>query len=165
MQVSFEFDVDPFDVASTLPQMVNEWRKEVALSFDEWGQEMTSIAFELSPSDKQRHLDKTKEGEPRRRKESEAFKNFWEYQVSFDGVDPKLEIGNTDPKMPYIVFETQGGATITPKTKDYLVFYWFSRGNWNTKFSVTKGRTPGQPVHEWTINEFNIDQHLSDLVR
>jgi len=159
MQVSFEFDVDPFDVASTLPQMVNEWRKEVALSFDEWGREMTSIAFELSPSDKIRNVDN------RRRPESESFKNFWEYQINFDGTDPKLEIGNTDEKMPFIVFPTSGGATIVPAEKDYLVFYWMSKNSWNKKFSVKKGATPGQPVHEWTINEFNIDQHLSDLVR
>lgn len=160
MQLSFE--VDPLNVADTLPKMVDMWRVEVAHTLDDWGKAMVDIAFNLSPSDKIRNIDnKRKKG---RRPESESFKHFWEFQTGFDGADPYLEVGNTDERMPYIVFETQGGALITPKEEDYLVFYWLAKKNWYTPPSVIKGATPGQPVHEWTIEEFNIDQHLADVV-
>lgn len=163
MQLSLDFEVDPFNVAATFPQMIYEWREEVAMTFKDWGIELTQIAKELSPSDKIRDKDSSrKKG---RRPESESFKNFWYFEVGFDGIDPQLSIGNSDEKMPYIVFPTTGGSVIAPKESSYLVFYWFARGGWFRPFTVERGDTPGQPVHEWTIKEFNIDQHLSDLVR
>ena len=74
----------------------------------------------------------------------------------------ELDIRNVDPKAPVILFETQEGKTITPKG-DWPLRWFLTGGQMITSTQVTKGHTPGQPVHEWALQRFDLNGNVSRL--
>lgn len=139
--------------AKFLAELPQVWRLKVNEKMRGWGSELTTIAESLSPEDKLRGID------PRdRRKGKERLANLWVWEL--DG--GTLNVGNIDPKMPFIIFPTSGGAEITPKSADHLLFFDTS-GGIHRRQSVIKGSTPGQPVHDWTLQAFDLNGKIAKL--
>lgn len=137
-----------------LPEL---WRIRTGEVMDEWGRDLLARARLLSPEDKLRFYD------PRRRPKSQGFRAAWRMEVERQGDDVALNVGNIDPKMPVIVGPSPAKSGVTATNADYLVFYWERLNRWVIAFSIDKPATPGQPVHEWTIEDFGVDRHLPDL--
>jgi len=158
MQLEVDFQVTgATDVIAQLGLLPELWKVRTRQMMLEWGADIGTRARVLSPEDKIRFYDS------RRRPKTQAFKAGWRMQVRETGTDIALEIGNVDPKMPVIVGPSPAKSNVTAKNKDYLVFYWERLGRWVIAKSIDKPATPGQPVHEWAIKDFDVDRHLPDM--
>jgi len=151
------FVEDPNRIEANLPFVIDLWKLQTADVMARWGREMIGIARSLSPSDKLRGID------ARRRPESQSFKHQWEWQVVQTGDGPMLEVGNTDERMPLIVGPTSAQDDVVATSGEFLFFYWDKIGQWVKAWSINKPSTPGQPVHEWTLEAFDIDSSLPEL--
>jgi hypothetical protein len=139
-----------------IADLPNIWRPKISAQLLDWGGDLKSSAEDLSPKDKLRGVD------PRRRSEGERLAKQWALQLGVSGNKQELDVGNVDPKMPFILFPTAGGTEITPKQATQLLFF-DTAGTIFRRPSVVKGFTPGQPVHEWALQEFDLDGGTSDL--
>ncbi len=142
-------------VSSFIKGLPQRFRRRATAKSIEWGMDLVEFGEQLSPEDKLRGID------TRRRASGERLAFQWQQEIDKGQDKIELNVGNVDPKAKFILFPTAGGATITPTSKDYLVF--FGEGVFNSRFSVTKGATEGQPVHEWMLKAFDLDERVSDL--
>lgn len=138
--------------AKFLAELPQIWRLKINERLQGWGSELTATAESLSPDDKLRGID------PRRRSSSEKLAKMWAWELG----GGTLNVGNIDPKMPFILFPTSGGAEITPKSADHLLFFDTS-GGIHRRQSVIKGSTPGQPVHDWALQAFDLNGKIAKL--
>jgi hypothetical protein len=143
-------------VAKFLAELPSIWRPKISTQLLSWGGELKSSAENLSPKDKLRGID------PRRRSEGERLAKQWLLQLDVSGNKQELDVGNVDPSMPFILFPTAGGTEITPKQATQLL-YFDTAGTIFRRPRVVKGSTPGQPVHEWVLQEFDLTGAVSDL--
>ncbi len=139
-------------------------QKQAFVIFDRWGKHMVKLGQKLSPRDKLRGVD------PRRRPEKESFALQWDYDVKRIGDGAELNVGNLDERMRFIIHDTKPRAiprSVTAQlTKGYpMRFFW--RGGWHKAWMISGGvaahGTKGQPVHEYILEEFDIDSHLHDI--
>jgi len=148
--------------ADTLPKMT---QRQALTVFGRWGRQMVRLGRQLSPKDKLRGVD------PRRRPEKESFALQWDYDTKAIGATgAELDVGNLDPRMRFIIFDTKPRA-IPRSVNEQLAkgypmrFVW--RGGWHKAWMISGGvaahGTKGQPVHEWVLEEFNIGRHLQDI--
>lgn len=162
-KIEVEYQVENLEeTRRNLPYLLDLWRIITAEELRGWGRQLKAIAFKRSPSDKLRGID------PRRRPESASFKHQWQWQISRDGTDPVLEVGNIDERMKYIVFPTEPrNNPIRPRgTKPLAFFKAVAEGGKHGPFfswTVNRKETPGQPVHLWALEEFNVDSHIPGL--
>jgi hypothetical protein len=137
--------------------------------FDDWGRELKELGAELSPKDKLRQVD------PRRSKNT-PFYLQWDYETGRESeTQVKLSVGNTDPRMPFIIGPTSAraiprGGGDAQRRKGYpMRFYWESGPAgpgfytaWQIKGGVTQG-TEGNPVHERMLVFFDVDRKVGQL--
>ena len=150
-----------------LVQIEGRAQSGTRLVFEEWGQDMVALAQQLSPRDKLRGID------PRRRPEKESFALKWRYEVKQSATGVELRVGNIDPKMPLIVFPTpprdipKGGAAAQHDKGYPMRFFWSAGGGWANAFQIRGGvaahGTPGQPVHQWVVEQFDFGRHTATL--
>lgn len=139
----------------SLPRRMNQ---DTLHTLREWGKTFVILGKALSPEDKLRKYD------PRRRPASEQFKLKWRYQISATDTQALLQIGNIDPRMPLIVFPTKArplpkGGAAAQIAKGYPMRYFDYGGgmhkSWQIKGGVVSAGTPGNPVHENMVAQFD----------
>jgi hypothetical protein len=160
MAFSATFVVKNLDnIQKKLPFWISLWRIRTRRSLTLWGRDLTILAAALSPQDKLRGID------PRRRSASEGLANKWRWELRSDGLDTVLNVGNIDERMENILFPTKGNPKITSKGDYPLKFYDHRLGGPFFKWSVRRKSLPGQPVHLWTLDRFNVDQRTAELAQ
>ncbi len=154
--MEFEFVVETRAFEKSLDEMLRTWQIRTTDTLDEWGKELVNRAEDLSPQDKLRGVD------PRRRPSSERLALMWRRNLGRAGRDFVLNVGNVDPKMPFILFDTSDAGTITSKGPWPLKWY-LPDGTVLKKDTVQHRGHKGQPVHEWALQAFDIDGKVRQL--
>lgn len=144
------------EVLDFLRQLPRRWQIITHDEFVKWGRKLVKDAERLSPEDKLRGID------TRRRPTSEQFKLKWRSELEFVGRGVELNIGNIDPKAHLILFPTSGGRTFT-SSGPWPLRYYLPSGQMMKSWEVTRGDTPGQPVHEWVLKQFDSKGNVSRL--
>lgn len=157
--MAFDIEIEVVGIPGVLQFLRDLPRKWQIITHDNlvhWGRELTSIAERLSPEDKLRGIDR------RRRPASEGFKFQWISEVNIRGNNVELGLQNIDPKAEFILFPTKGGDTIT-SSGAWPLRYYTPDGHMYTAQQVSRGETKGQPVHEWALKEFDLDNNVRKL--
>lgn len=156
MAFKLEFRVKHLDqVLKELDGLLGEFKIRTARVFNEWGLEITDIARAISPEDKLRDVD------PRRRPASQRFALKWEWDVDVTG-NPALHIGNVDERAHLILEPTSAKSGVTSHGNYMMKFFTESGGPFKA-WEIDKPATPGQPVHEWAIEDFDLDRNVGML--
>lgn len=140
---------------------IAEWAiKMIEVHTDDWAKVLWGTAGDKSPTDKIAKYD------ARRRTEGNNFEDLWRAEAKGSEGNMDVKLWNIDPAAKYILFPTDPGAIITPKLSGaYPLRFYNASGQMFRQGLVVRGATPGQPVHLWALEEFDLDQRVSDLAR
>ncbi|MBD3260296.1 MAG: hypothetical protein GF334_01240 [Candidatus Altiarchaeales archaeon] len=151
--------VDDKDTQQFLDYLKGRWQLIVHNEMDEWGDELQSLAREFSPEDKLRGIDK------RRRPAKERLALSWGFDLRTEREQSRLELYTTDERAHLILFPTSGKEGVTPKGEGPMIFFNEDGSGPFRAWSINKPPTPGQPVHQWALQEFGIDGKVLRLGR
>lgn len=164
--IQVSVDVFGFDeTVRYLEKMTPRQRRISVRELQDWGRELIFLGEVLSPKDKLRGKDW------RRRPRDESFAKSWAYEIRpIPPGDFELQVGNVDPKMPWIIDGTNP-RTITASSWDNPMYFYWEGGymgpgfytDWVIVGGVAAHGTPPHPVHIQTLDNFDVAGHISRL--